>query len=98
MKFKTKPQYLLSVSQSILPLSSEHIYKIEYDVNSMNLKAYPLAESFDHSIKPVIIIALHDGGKTNSYRWYRPNIDAVIEEGNFDLLKRFLIQDVLVHI
>jgi hypothetical protein len=98
MIFKTKPQYLLSINESILPCSSERIYKIDYHVNTKNFKAYPLTESLDRSMKPVIIITIYSDEEINSYRWYRPNIDAVIAEGNMELLKRFVVQDVLVHI
>jgi hypothetical protein len=98
MIFKTKPQYVLSIGQSLLPLPPEQIYKVDYDLNSESLKAYPFAESPYRSIKPVIVITLRDGDKVSNYRWYRPNIDAIIEEGNLDLLNRLLHQDVLIHL
>lgn len=107
MTFRTKPQYLLSIGQSLLTLPPEQIYKVDYDLNRKNLTAYPFAESSDRSpldgvlartIKPVIVITLRDGDKVSNYRWYRPNIDAIIEEGNLDLLNRLLHQDVLIHL
>jgi hypothetical protein len=97
MTFKTKPQYLLSIGQSVLPLPPEQIYKVDYDLDTKKLKAYPFAESPRRSLKPVIVITLRDGDKVGNYRWYRPNIDAIIEEGYLDLLNRLLHQDVLMH-
>jgi hypothetical protein len=101
MTFRTKPQYLLPVPKAKnwdLPLVFKRIYKIDYDITIKHLKAYPLVESLDRSIKPVVIITIYSGWETSSYRWYRPNIDAIIEEGNFTLLNHLLSQDVLRHI
>lgn len=58
------------------------------------MKAYPSIESLDRSIKSVVIITIYGGWKNPSYRWYRPNIDAIIEEGNIDLLNQLFSQDV----
>jgi hypothetical protein len=101
MTFRTKPQYLLPVPKAKnwdLPLVFQRIYKIDYDISIKHLETYPLLESLDRSIKPVVIITIYGGWETSSYRWYRPNIDAIIEEGNFELLNQLLSQDVLRHI
>ncbi len=109
MTFRSKPQYLLPVPKAKswdLPLVFQRIYKIDYDISIKHLKTYPLLESLvggaspteNRSIKPVVIITIYGGWETSSYRWYRPNIDAIIEEGNFALLNQFLSQDVLKHI
>jgi hypothetical protein len=101
MTFRTKPHYLLPVlkqNNGTSPLAFERIYKIDYDISIKHLEMYPLTESLNRSIKPVVIITIYGGWETSSYRWYRPNIDAIIAEGNFELLNRFLSQDVLIHI
>ena len=101
MIFKTKPQYLLAIPKAEeweATLVFKRIYKIDYDINIRNLKSYSLTESLDRSIKPVTIITLYGGWENPSYRWYRPNIDAIIEEGNFPLLNNLFRQDVARHI
>lgn len=101
MTFRTKPQYLLPVPKAKgweLPLVFERIYKIDYDIPIKHWTAYPFSESIDRSIKPVVIITIYGGWETSSYRWYRPNIDAIIAEGNFKLLYHLVSQDVLRHI
>jgi hypothetical protein len=101
MTFRTKPQYLLPVPKAKgweLPLVFERIYKIDYDITIRNLEVYPSLESLNRSIKPVVIITIYGGWENPSYRWYRPNIDAIIAEGNFKLLYHLVSQDVLRHI
>jgi hypothetical protein len=101
MIFRSKPQYLLPVPTTKAweaTLIFQRIYKIDYDINLKNLEAYFLLESIDRSIKPVTIVTLYGGWKNPSYRWYRPNIDAIIEEGNFVLLHSLLVQDVFQYI
>jgi hypothetical protein len=101
MIFKTKPQYLLAVPKTEeweAMLVLKRIYKIDYDITIKQMKAYPLLESLDRSVKPVIIITLYGGWENPSYRWYRPNIDAIIEEGNLTLLHQLFSQDVARHI
>jgi hypothetical protein len=101
MIFKTKPQYLLAIPKAEeweATLVFKRIYKIDYDITIKHLKAYPLTESVDRSIKPVVIITMYGGWENPSYRWYRPNIDAIIEEGNFPLLNQLFSQDVARHI
>jgi hypothetical protein len=98
MRFRTKPQYLLSIGELLRTLPPEQIYKVDYDFNRRNLKAYRFAESRSCPVNPVIVITLREGDKVSSYRWYRPNIDAIIEEGNLDLLNRLLYQDVIAHL
>jgi hypothetical protein len=109
MTFKTKPQYLLPVPKANSgnsPLPFQRIYKIDYDITIKHWEMYPLTASGiggasiteNRAIKPVIIITISGGCETSSYRWYRPNIDAIIAEENFDLLNRFLSQDVLRHL
>jgi hypothetical protein len=101
MIFRTKPQYVLAVPKANngdSPLAFERIYKIDYDITIKHWEMYPLTESLNRSIKPVIIITIYGGWETSNYRWYRPNIDAIIAEGNFGLLNQFLSQDVLRHL
>jgi hypothetical protein len=101
MIFRSKPQYLLLVPKTKAweaTLIFQRIYKIDYDINLKNLEAYFLLESIDRSIKPVTIVTLYGGWENPSYRWYRPNIDAIIEEGNFALLHSLLVQDVFQYI
>jgi hypothetical protein len=98
MRFRTKPQYLLSIGELLQTVPPEQIYKVDYDFNRRDLKAYRFAESRSRPVNPVIVITLREGDKVNSYRWYRPNIDAIIAEGNLDLLNQLLHQDVLKHL
>jgi hypothetical protein len=101
MTFRTKPQYLLPIINEInwtLPLMFERIYKIDYDITIKYREAYPFSESLDRSIKPVAIVTIYGGYGTNSYRWCRPNIDAIIEERNFTLIDHFFKKDILTHI
>jgi hypothetical protein len=101
MIFRAKPQYLLAIPKTKAwetTLIFQRIYKIDYDINLKNLAAYFLLESIDRSIKPVTIVTLYGGWENPSYRWYRPNIDAIIEEGNFALLHNLLVQDVFQYI
>ena len=101
MTFKTKPQYLLAVPKKEewqTSLIFKRIYKIDYDINIKQMKAYPLVESVDRRVKPVTIITLIGGWENPSYRWYRPNVDAIIEEGNFTLLHQLFVRDVARHI
>jgi hypothetical protein len=101
MTFKTKPQYLLAVPKKEewqTSLIFKRIYKIDYDITIKQMQAYPLLESVDRRVKPVTIITLYGGWENPSYRWYRPNIDAIIEEGNIGLLHQLFIQDVARHI
>jgi hypothetical protein len=101
MTFRTKPQYLLAVPkkkewEAILVF--KRIYKIDYDITIKQMKAYPLVESLDRRVKPVTIVTLYGCWENPSYRWYRPNIDAIIAEGNFTLLHQLFIQDVVRHL
>jgi hypothetical protein len=109
MIFRAKPQYLLAIPKTKAwetTLIFQRIYKIDYDINLKNLEAYFLLESIvgkaspteNRSIKPVTIVTLYGGWENPSYRWYRPNIDAIIEEGNFALLHNLLVQDVFQYI
>ncbi len=101
MIFKTKPQYLLAVPKTEeweAAVVFKRIHKIDYDITTKQMKAYPLIESSDRSIKPVVIITIYGGWKNPSYRWFRPNIDAIIAEGNIELLNRLFTQDVARHI
>jgi hypothetical protein len=98
--FRTKPQYLLpfpTAKEWEAPLIYRRIYQIDYDVTIKNLRTRFLVGADDRSIKPVVIVTIYGEGN-HSYRWYRPNLDAIIAEGNFTLLKDLLIQDVLQHI
>jgi hypothetical protein len=98
--FKTKPQYLLpfpTAKEWEAPLIYRRIYQIDYDTSTRNLRTRFLVDSDDRSIKLVAIVTIY-GEENHSYRWYRPNLDAIIAEGNFTLLKNLLIQDVLQHI
>ena len=66
MTFRTKPQYLLAVPKKEewqTTLIFKRIYKIDYDITIKQMKAYPLLESLDRSVKPVIIITLYGGWK-----------------------------------
>jgi hypothetical protein len=101
MTFRTKPQYLLAIPKKEewqTSLIFKRIYKIDYDITIKQMQAYPLVETVDRSIKPVTIVTLYGGWENPSYRWYRPNIDAIIEEGNIALLHQLFIQDVARHI
>jgi hypothetical protein len=109
MTFRTKAQYVLAIPKAEeweATLVFKRIYKIDYDITIKHLKAYPLTESLvggaspteNRSIKPVVIITIYGGWENPSYRWYRPNIDAIIQEGNFPLLNRLFDEDVARHI
>jgi hypothetical protein len=99
--FKTKPQHLLPLPTAKkweAPIVYQRIYKIDYDISTRHLESYFLTNADDRSIKPVIIIAIYGGWGNQTYRWYRPNVDAIIEEGNFELMRNLLIEDVIRHI
>jgi hypothetical protein len=101
MTFRTKPQYLLAVPKKEewqTSLIFKRIYKIDYDITIKHMQTYPLIESVDRRVKPVTIVTLYGGWENPSYRWYRPNIDAIIAEGNIALLHQLFIQDVARHI
>ena len=101
MIFKTKPQYLLAVPKTEeweAAVVFKRIYKIDYDITIKHMQGYWLVGSDDRSVKPVVIITLHGGWKNPSYRWYRPNIDAIIQEGNMGLLLELFTQDVARHV
>ena len=101
MTFRTKPQYLYPILKNIeyaLPLLFDRIYQIDYDIPIKHWTAYPFSESLDRSIKPVVIVTIYGGYGTNSYRWLRPHIDAVVQERNFDLIYQFFKQDILPYI
>jgi hypothetical protein len=99
--FRTKPQYLYPIVKNIewvVPFLFERIYQIDYDIPIKHWTAYPFTESLDRSIKPVVIVTIYGGYGTNSYRWIRYGIDAIVEERNIDLLNHFFKQDVLSYI
>ena len=73
----------------------ERIYKIEYDKTIEHLAAFPVLESLNRSIKPVMIVAIFNGCETTSYRWSRPHLDAIVAERNFTLIKHLLKLDLL---
>jgi hypothetical protein len=101
MTFRTKPQYLYPIVKDIewvVPFLFERIYQIDYDIPIKHWTAYPFSESLDRSIKPVVIVTIYGDYGTNSYRWIRYGIDAIVEERNVDLLNHFFKQDVLSHI
>jgi len=101
MTFRTKPQYLYPILKDIewsVPFLFDRIYQIDYDIPIKHWTAYPFSESLDRSIKPVVIVTIYGGYGTNSYQWFRPHIDAVIQERNFDLIYQFFKQDILAHI
>ena len=101
MTFRTKPQYLYPIFKDIkwsVPFPFHRIYQIDYDIPIKNLTAYPFSESLDRSIKPVVIVTIYGGYETNSYRWLLPHIDAIVEEGNFDLIYQFFKRDILPYI
>ena len=101
MIFRTKPQYLLAVPKKEeweAAVVFKRIYKIDYDITSKHMQGYWLVESDDRSVKPVIVITLQGAWKNPSYRWYRPNIDAIIQEGNMGLLLELFTQDVARHV
>jgi|GEM_PF-5739091 len=101
MSFRSKPQYLLAVPKKeecqTTPVF-KRIYKIDYDITIKHMQTYFLVESLDRRVKPVIIITLYGAWENPSYRWFRPNIDAIIAEGNIALLHQLFIQDVAGHI
>jgi hypothetical protein len=101
MTFRTKSQYLYPILKEIewsVPFLFERIYKIDYDIALRQWTAYPFSESVDRAIKPVVIVTIYGGWENPSYRWLRPNIDAIVEENNFDLMNRFFKQDILSNI
>ena len=101
MTFKTKPQYLYPILKNIewsVPFLFDHIYQIDYDISTRQWTAYPFSESLDRSIKPVVIVTIYGGYGTNSYRWLRFGIDAIVEERNVRLMRHLFEQDVLSHI
>jgi hypothetical protein len=101
MTFRTKPQYLYPIVKDIewvVPFLFERIYQIDYDILIKHWTAYPFSESLDRSIKPVVIVTIYGGYGTNSYRWIRYGIDAIVEERNVDLLNHFFKQDIISHI
>ncbi len=81
-----------------VPFLFDRIYQIDYDIPVRHFTAYPFSESLDRSIKPVVIVTIYGGYGTNSYRWLRPNIDAIVEERNIGLIYQFFEQDILSHI
>jgi hypothetical protein len=98
---RTKPECLYPILKDIewsVPFLFDRIYQIDYDIPSRSLTGYPFSESLDRSIKPVVIVTIYGGYGTNSYRWLRYGIDAVVEERNFKLLHHFFEQDILPHI
>ena len=101
MTFKTKPQYLYTIDKNIewsVPFLFDRIYQIDYDISTRQWTAYPFSESLDRSIKPVVIVTIYGGYGTNSYRWLRFGIDAIVEERNVRLMRHLFEQDVLSHI
>jgi hypothetical protein len=101
MSFRTKPEYLLEVPKQEVwetTLIFKRIYKIDYDIEIKHTQGYFLLDSLDRSIKPVIIITLYGAWENPNYRWFRPHIDAIIEEGNYKLLFDLFHQDVSRHI
>ena len=101
MTFKTKPQYLYPIDKNIewsVPFLFDRIYQIDYDISTRQWTTYPFSESLDRSIKPIVIVTIYGGYGTNSYRWLRFGIDAIVEERNVRLMRHFFEQDVLSHI
>jgi hypothetical protein len=98
---RTKPECLYPILKDIewsVPFLFDRIYQIDYDIPVKHFTAYPFSESLDRSIKPVVIVTIYGGYGTNSYRWLRPNIDAIVEERNFKLIYQFFEQDILSHL
>ena len=101
MTFRTKPQSLYPIDKNIewsVPFLFDRIYQIDYDISTRQWTAYPFSESLDRSIKPVVIVTIYGGYGTNSYRWLRFGIDAIVEERNVRLMRHLFEQDVLSHI
>ena len=101
MTFRTKPQYLYPILTNIewsVPFLFDRIYQIDYDISTRQWTAYPFSESLDRSIKPVVIVTIYGGYGTNSYRWLRFGIDAIVEERNVRLMRHLFEQDILSHI
>lgn len=101
MTFRTKPQYLYPILKDIewsVPFLFDRIYQIDYDIPIKHWRAYPFSESLDRSVKPVVIVTIYGGYGTNSYRWLRYGIDAIVEERNSKLLHYFFEQDIRSHI
>ena len=101
MTFRTKPQYLYPILKNIewsVPFLFDRIYQIDYDISTRQWTAYPFSESLDRSIKPVVIVTIYGGYGTNSYRWLRFGIDAIVEERNVRLMRHLFEQDILSHI
>lgn len=98
---RTKPECLDPILKNIewsVPFLFDRIYQIDYDIPIKHWRAYPFSESLDRSIKLVVIVTIYGGYGTNSYRWLRPNIDAIFEERNFKLIYQFFQQDILPYI
>jgi hypothetical protein len=101
MTFRSKPQYLSPVLDDIewdTFLLFERVYRFDYDITFRHWSSYTFIESLDRAIKPVVIVTIYGGYGTNSYKWLRPDIDAIVAERNFDLLHHFFKQDILTHI
>lgn len=101
MTFRTKPQYLYPILKNIewsIPFLFDRIYQIDYDISIKHWTAYPFSESLNRSIKPVVIVTIYGGWENPSYRWLRPDIDAIVEERNSELLHHLFKQDILSHI
>jgi hypothetical protein len=93
----TKPQFLQPIKgikdwASIA--TNGGIDQLYYHANHQHWEAYRFIESIDRSIRTEIILTIYGDRRSFSYRWCRPNIDAIVEERNFDLLTNFLNQDV----
>ena len=101
MTFRTKSPYLYPIDKNIewsVPFLFDRIYQIDYDISTRQWTTYPFSESLDRSIKPVVIVTIYGGYGTNSYRWLRFGIDAIVEERNVRLMRHLFEQDVLSHI
>jgi hypothetical protein len=96
--FVTKPEYfspIVKEDEWRLPFLFERIYKIDHDIALRYWQAYYFSESLHRSLKPVIIVTLSfDGDYKRLYHWYRPDLDAIVTERNYPLLKHLFDRDI----
>jgi hypothetical protein len=70
------------------------IYQLFYHTNHQHWEAYRFSDALNRSTRASTILTIYSASRSFTYRWCRPNIDAVVTERNFDLLNNFLAQDI----
>jgi hypothetical protein len=75
-------------------IMSGGIHQLFYHANHQHWEAYRFSDALDRSIRSLTILTIYGDRGSITYRWYRPHIDAVVTERNFDLLNNFISQDL----